>query len=130
MSDSWRDWLGLPHVIGADPRDGQGACCLVMAAVLHEQAGTPFRPGLVADLLTLVRAKAWDSLRQQFNARTEADLDPRPLSMTLIQNSKTLGIGIMVEDTVLLVPHHLRGVRQLLVRGATAEAMNYRSLKK
>jgi hypothetical protein len=41
MTCNWPTWVSAkpPHVIGADPDDGQGICCLVVAAKVRRSAG-------------------------------------------------------------------------------------------
>lgn len=106
----WLDWVGLPHEVGADPRAGKGACCLVMARLLLTEAGRYFPP-IEDKLLALVRQSAWQSLTKKFAEYTEPLSDPEPWALTLIKNGPHgLGVGTVVPDGYLLLPHHRRGV--------------------
>lgn len=112
-TSTWLNWIGLPHVVGADPRQGQGACCLVMARILLTEAGQYF-PDIEEQLLSLARAAHWDRLTKEFERHTERLEGPEPWSLTLIRNGPAgLGIGTVVPGEYLLLPHHRRGVRAI-----------------
>jgi len=82
----WHAWIGLPHEFGADPRQGKAADCLVMVA-------------------------EWDVLKLIWNQITETLDGPEPYAVCLFENGAAgLGVGIVVDDGVLIV-HHKRGVR-------------------
>jgi hypothetical protein len=38
---TWRDYIGLPHEIGADPRDGIAADCLLLVFAVQDELGIP-----------------------------------------------------------------------------------------
>jgi hypothetical protein len=130
MSDNWHDWLSLPHRTGADPRDGEAACCLVMAQVLHEQAGSPFPSELVPYWLELVEAKAWAILKDEFYGRTAPANLPRPLSMALVRGQNSMGIAIVPENGILLAPHHSRGVIAVPISPQVLKHYSFRELIK
>jgi hypothetical protein len=105
--ETWQPWLGLPHIIGADPAEGRGACCLRMAAALYRAAGRPFPDP--DPFLELARRGQWGVLQIRFEKLSEP-VEPGPLALTLLRNPREgLGIGIHV-GTHLLMPHHRRGV--------------------
>ena len=105
----WHTWIGLPHELGAEPRLGKGACCLRMAELLHQAAGTPFPD--ITPLLEQARNQDWGRLQQTFHTLCEVVPEPKPLTMTLVNNGKAgLGIGNIVDDNYMLLPHHKRGV--------------------
>lgn len=104
----WRQWLGLPHQIGADPTEGQGACCLRMAQALYAAAGRPFPNP--QPFINLARCGEWRRLSFEFGRLCDPLPGPEPLALTLLRNpSEGLGIGIHL-GTHLLLPHHRRGV--------------------
>ena len=106
--ETWRPWLGLPHVIGADPAEGRGACCLLMAQALYRAAGRPFPDP--DPLLEHARRGMWGLLQLEFEKRCEPLPAPEPLALVLLRNPREgLGLGIHV-GTHLLMPHHRRGV--------------------
>lgn len=106
----WRDWIGLPHEIGADPREGKAACCLRMTWILLSEAGV-LLPPFQESWLTLAHAGRWGELEAVFRKHTELLPGPEPWSITMIQNGKAgLGVGVFLPEGYLLLPHHRRGV--------------------
>lgn len=109
-STAWLKWIGLPHEIGADPRQGKAACCLVIARVLHQNAGRYFPP-IEEELLALVTDKAWSKLTKKFAEYTVPLEAPEDWALTLVRNGPHgLGVGTVVPGEYLLLPHHRRGV--------------------
>jgi hypothetical protein len=109
MEPIYHAWLGLPHEIGADPRNGQGACCLVMAKILLEDAGRSAPP--IEDWIVMAKASDWGPLRDAFYRHTEELSKPEPFALTLLENgSDGLGLGTVIPNSLLLVPLHKRGV--------------------
>jgi hypothetical protein len=106
----WRDWIGLPHVIGSNPREGQAGCCLVIASVVLASGGVELPMGL-DHWLGLARDARWDELRDGFEAFTSPLQGAQELALTLLDNgSHGLGLGVVVEPRWLLSCHHERGV--------------------
>ena len=104
-------WTGLPHVVGADPRDGEGACCLKVAQVIHQELGLPFPTEQVEIWLSLARARQWARLRAAFIDNTVPAANCRPGTMAQVNRSDgTFGIATAVDDRYLLVPVHDRGL--------------------
>lgn len=123
----WTAWIGLPHEIGADPREGKAACCLVMARILLRAAGLPF-PEIEDDLLALARAQQWPRLTRIFHEYVEPIPEPEPWAMTLVQNGPAgLGIGTVVPGPYVLLPHHRRGVKAIPI--VALKQLNYHRLR-
>ena len=105
----WHRWIGLPHVFGANPEDGQGCDCLVMAWAVLDAAGVRHPP---FDLrwLALAEAGEWLQLQQLWDAATRPLPGPEQHAICLFANGPAgLGVGVVVDDGLLLV-HHRRGV--------------------
>lgn len=112
MEPIYHSWLGLPHVIGADPRDGEGACCLVMAKLLLEDAGFKMPP--IDAWIEMAKKGAWDPLRDAFYRNTTPVEYPIVWSLTLLDNPEGgLGLGTVIPHRMLLAPIHDRGVTAL-----------------
>lgn len=123
----WTDWIGLPHQIGADPREGKAACCLVMARILLTNVGIPF-PEIEDQLLDLARAHQWTRLSKVFHEHTEPILKPEPWSLTLVENGPAgLGLGTVVPGPYLLLPHHRKGVTAIPI--VVLRKLNYHRLR-
>lgn len=106
---NWRDWLGLPHEIGADPREGRAACCLVMASIILSEAGLVVPP--VDEWVELARAGDYAAIQVAVEKYFDPIGSPEVNSFTLFRNGvEGLGVGIVVETNVLLLVHHKRGV--------------------
>ena len=106
---NWSDWVGLPHEVGADPLQGKSACCLQIAKILLSQEGLSTPP--IEPLLERARFRDWPGLTAAFNSLSEPLEGPEPLALTLITNGRFgLGLGVVVENGRLLVPHHRKGV--------------------
>lgn len=105
----WEPWLGLPHEIGADPREGRAACCLVIAQVVLQRAGLPFPP--IDPLLEAVRRGDWIELQKTFYSHCTALDAPEINALCLIRNGpQGLGIGTVVASNTLITLHHHKGV--------------------
>jgi hypothetical protein len=115
----WRKWIGLPHKIGADPRNGEAACCLIMAKIILEDAGIKL-PVDENKMISLAEKKLWPTLSLVFEKKTEFIEKPEPYAVSLINNpTQGLGVGVVVEEAgnlYLLMPHHRRGVQAFPVR--------------
>lgn len=112
MSTIYHPWLGLPHRIGADPRDGEAACCLVMAKILLDDAGYTVPP--IDHWISLAKNGDWDPLRDAFYRHTEELPQAEPYALTLLDDPEDgLGVGTVIPGRLLLVPLHHRGVTTL-----------------
>jgi len=112
MTCNWPTWVSakLPHVIGADPDDGQGICCLVMAAKVRRSAGLAM-PDLDPQWFAMAAAGDWEQLQQQW----ERLMEPcrlEPYVLVLQRQPLGLGVGVVVDDGLLIV-HHRRGAQWL-----------------
>lgn len=108
----WRDWLGLPHEIGADPREGRAACCLVMTTLILREAGQS--PPDVTEWIDLARCSDYTSIQIAIDKYLEPIGTPELYSFTLFRNGvRGLGVGIVVEQNMLLFVHHKNGVTTL-----------------
>jgi hypothetical protein len=112
MTCNWPTWVSakLPHVIGADPDDGQGICCLVMAAKVRRSAGL-FMPELSPQWFAMAAAGDWEQLQQQWE-RLMVPCRLEPYVLVLHRQPLGLGVGVVVDDGLLIV-HHRRGAQWL-----------------
>ena len=107
---NWHQWIGLPHEFGADPREGVGADCVLMAWLILDDAGIP-HPSFDAEWLDMARQGLWADLERLWDEATVQLEAPAPYAVTLFRNGPNgLGVGIVVDSGLLLV-HHRRGVR-------------------
>lgn len=105
----WHSWIGLPHAFGANPEDGVGCDCLVMAWLVLAEARIP-RPPFDQQWLDLARSGCWPDLEHKWNSATRQLPAPAPYALTLFNNgSAGLGVGVVVDNGLLMV-HHKRGV--------------------
>lgn len=112
MAD-WIRWVNarLPHVTGADPDDGVGIDCLVMATKVRVAAGLPMPP-LDPRWFELAAAGRWSELQVEWQ-RLYVPCRLEPYAVVLHpQPSGLMGIGVVVDDGVLIV-HHRRGAQWL-----------------
>lgn len=118
MSD-WICWVNakLPHQIGADPDDGIGIDCLVMATKVRRDAGL-HTPPLDPRWFDLAAEGRWAELRNEWNRLCEPGrLEPYALVLHL-QPGGMMGVGVVIDDGVLIV-HHRRGAQWLPMDVAT-----------
>ena len=105
----WQEWIGLPHRVGADPRDGQGACCLRMVYAIYEEVGLPI-PEFDSSWIRMAREKRWADLYEEFESVTYEIGDKELWALVPLIATDSFGIGVVVQDDMVLVPHHRRGV--------------------
>lgn len=106
---NWRRYIGLPHVFGADPENGQGADCLRMVFNLLEDLNLP-HPPFDQRWLDLAERGYWDELQSLWAAHTAPQDAPSEGAVTLLRNGKAgLGVAIVIDNGLLFV-HHRRGV--------------------
>jgi hypothetical protein len=106
----WLPWIGLPHQIGEDPDNREGACCLVMAQKVLANAG--FTPPDISTWLDYAKQNRWVELKCAFMQHCEPTASKELWSLVLLTHGKrgALGIGIVIYDDLLLFPHHRQGV--------------------
>lgn len=105
----WQPWLGLPHEIGADPREGRAGCCLVIAQIVLTRAGLPFPP--IDPLLDAVARADWVQLQKTFYSHCTPLDTPEVNALCLLRNGpQGLGIGTVIAPNTLITLHHRKGV--------------------
>jgi hypothetical protein len=112
MAD-WIRWVNakLPHQIGADPDDGIGIDCLVMATKVRRDAGLA-TPPLDLHWFDLAEDGHWHELRNEWGRLCEpCRLEPYALVLH-VQPDGMMGVGVVIDDGVLIV-HHRRGAQWL-----------------
>ena len=104
----WRKWIGLPHELGADPRDGKGCCCLKLSQIVLAAAG--YNPPQINDKwYVLSQQNRWDDAAKLFlEYVTEADPWTQ-WSIVPFCSPEMFGIGVVVQDQMVLTSHHRRG---------------------
>ena len=109
---NWPAWVSarLPHVIGADPDDGQGIDCLVMCAKVRRSAGIP-TPDLDPQWFAMAAAGQWEQLQREWRRLMEP-CRLEPFALVLHRQPLGLGVGVVVDDGLLIV-HHRRGAQWL-----------------
>jgi len=105
----WKRWIGLPHRFGADPELGEAADCLLMVWLILDEAGIE-HPEFDHHWLELAKQERWRELEGMWADATVPLQEPEEHSVALFRNGPAgLGVGIVVDDGLLLV-HHRRGV--------------------
>jgi hypothetical protein len=97
---SWRDYIGLPHEIAADPRIGAAADCLLLAFVVQDELGID-HPEPDERWFDLARAERWTALffRHAGEQKTPAD----GMVTLLVGPQRRLGVAVRVDDGSLTV---------------------------
>lgn len=111
MAD-WIDWVNakLPHQVGADPDDGVGVDCLVMAHKVRSAAGLP-TPALDPAWFTMAADGQWQQLEREWR-RVMVQCPVEAYALVLHPQPACLGVGILIDGGILTV-HHRRGVQWL-----------------
>lgn len=102
----WLNWIGLPHLTGADPDNGEGIDCLVMCLKVRAAAGLR-TPEVDMTWFVMAAAGQWDELEREWR-RVMERCDVEPYGMLMERQRCGLGVQIVVDDGVLMV-HHRRG---------------------
>lgn len=63
---SWRDFIGLPHETGADPRIGAAADCLLLVFAVQDELGIP-HPEPEEHWFDLARRGGWHELKELYD---------------------------------------------------------------
>lgn len=112
-------WIGLPHKLGADPDDGEGADCLVVAYKVLSSLDIYF-PRPQPEWFAMVERKEWANLYLVWENHMEKTVGPAMGLLSMRRNRVTgFNIMVVVGDGALCV-HHVTGVRWLplsLVKG-------------
>jgi hypothetical protein len=111
MAD-WIRWVNakLPHQIGADPDDGEGIDCLVMAHKVRVDAGYS-TPPLDPAWFAMASAGQWEHLEREWRRLMEPCI-MEPYALVMHCQPSCLGVGLLVDDGLLIV-HHRRGAQWL-----------------
>jgi hypothetical protein len=112
MMPDWIQWVNaqLPHKFGADPDDGEGIDCLVMAQKVRAGAGLSM-PFINPDWFAMAAAGRWDYLERQW-LRLMEPCRLEPYALVLHSQRSGLGVGVVIDDGILIV-HHRRGAQWL-----------------
>lgn len=113
--DGWRSYIGLPHAFGADPRDGVGADCLIVAFAVLDELGMS-HPAVDPHWFEMAESGDWEPLKRAWEAETFPVDAPEEGAVTLMDHGAG-GLGVAtVVDSGLLMVHHRRGVRWIPLR--------------
>ena len=96
---TWRTYIGLPHITGADPRKMKGADCLLLAYSVWEELGIK-TPDIDPNWFHLARDKRWTKLRHIFLQMT-TPCKRQDGAVTLVSEDE-LGVVISIEDGYLM----------------------------
>lgn len=103
----WMGWVGLPWEWGADPRDGQAACCFRSSQAVREQLGMPWPNERMEAWYRLARLGVWAKLRHDWYACTRIVEEPRPgLLLKFDQPDDSFGVGALASADVAIVVRH------------------------
>jgi hypothetical protein len=105
----YHKWIGLPHKFAADPDDGEGADCLVVAHKILCANGRPCPP-FDSEWVELAGRQEWGALEGEWNKYMVRVDTPEVCDLSMTRNAITgFAIGVVVDDGVLIV-HHRKGV--------------------
>lgn len=105
----WHSWLGLPHRIGADPREGQACCCLRMAVIMLQDLGLD-PPEIDPAWFDMARERRWTDLYEEFQLVTQETGEAELWSLVPLLTPISFGVGVVVQDNLLLGVHHRSGL--------------------
>lgn len=98
----WANFVGLPHEIGADPRHGRGADCLLTVFAVRDDLGL-YTPPAELRWFSLARKSRWEELLQEFLASTyPTHRAPGRLRLFTQETGREFGLGVSVEGGMLL----------------------------
>jgi hypothetical protein len=98
-------WIGLPHKFAADPDDGEGADCLILAHKILLSAGAPCPP-LKDEWLQLAINAKWEQLEQEWHKHMIMIDTPRDFDLHMTRNPETgFSIATVVGDGIVFVSH-------------------------
>lgn len=130
---SLHQFLGLKHKLGADPKNGEGADCLLLCFTLLDEAGI-HRAEFNPEWLKMAEAGQWLQLERIWNTITRPVSEPVTGSVALHWNkpSKThprLGVSTVVENNGTLgivMIHGRKGVVWLPLATPGLPSFNFR----
>jgi hypothetical protein len=98
---TFQNYLGLKHKFRADPKNGEGADCLLLCFTLLDEAGV-YHPELDESWFTMAEQSLWESLAGIWQRKTEPAGINEPWSVALHWNRPRLdhprlGICTLVE---------------------------------
>lgn len=118
MIDYYR-WIGLPHKFAADPDDGEGADCLILAHKILLSANAPCPP-MKDEWLGLAREQKWGELEKEWDKYMLPVEKPRIYDLHMTRNDNgCFSIATVVDDGIVFVSHR-KGVAWIplsLVKG-------------
>lgn len=109
---TWHRFIGLPYLYNADPTKGEGADCFNLVWHILATEGVPHPPF----------QPQWRELAEQGGRRGRATLlvewragmkrlpESEQYALTLFRNRVRLGVGIVVDEGLLIVDE-IKGVR-------------------
>jgi hypothetical protein len=102
-------WIGLPHRLGADPSNGEGADCLILVHKILTSAGVSCPP-INKRWFLLVAKKDWAKMHEIWNCHMVQVDKPKNFDVYMATNNVTgLCLGAVVDDGIVTV-HHEKGV--------------------
>ena len=107
MMPFWSTWVGLPWQWGADPRDGEGACCFRSSQAVRETLGLSWPAERMQGWYELARADQWQQLRHDWTKNTYEVQAPK--AGTLLQFEKedgSFGVGCLVSPSAAVIVKH------------------------
>lgn len=106
----WSRWVGLPWVLGADPRDGRAACCFRTAQATREEMGLPWPADRMERWYSDASQGVWEGLMWDWLDLAEPIEKPEPGGLIRFDNPDgTFGVGVLPDDqTLITVRHHGR----------------------
>lgn len=112
-------WIGLPYRFGANPDDGEGADCLILAHKILDSVHAPCPP-LQAKWLQLAREEKWGELQVEWDKYMIPVEQPKLYDLHMKRSDGgEFSIGTVVDDGLVFVSHR-KGVAWIplsLVKG-------------
>jgi len=110
MKNTWRNYIGLPHEIGADPRIGAAADCLLLVFAVQDELGIP-HPEPDERWFDLARKGETRVLCEMFFAATEIVSEVKDGCFTLLTaGTEKLGFAVRIDGGALTVNEKRGGV--------------------
>ena len=102
-------WIGLPHKFAADPDDGEGADCLIIARKILSANNFPCPP-ISSEWIELAASQRWGELEKEWHKYMVKVDAPQSCDLSMTRNEVTgFAIGVVIDNGVLFVSHR-RGV--------------------